>query len=161
RVWSSVVSSSDLYYCKIANTPTKCTKPISYGLLPNNRPNLLSGAFGQYVHIKKNTSFFKTNLAPDIAILTEPFSMAVHEFERANGIPFGGTVLVQGVGAIGLGAIAFAKLSGASKIIAVGAPQKRLEIAKEFGADVTVNIEEVTDPTQRMNMVKKETVGNR
>lgn len=156
------VFCGECYYCKIGKNPTRCENPKSYGLLPNKEPHLLTGAFGQYVHIKyKNTSFFKTDLEPSIAILTEPFSMAVYGFERAGGVPFGSTVLVQGVGAIGLGAIAFAKRAGAAKVIAVGAPERRLELAKEFGADITINIEDVKDPQERIKLVKEETIGGR
>lgn len=156
------VFCGECYYCKIAGTPTRCENSYSYGLMQNTENNLLNGAFSQYVHVKHpKTAFFKTDLDPIVAILTEPFSMAVYGFERAGGVRFGSTVLVQGVGAIGLGAIAFAKRSGAARVIAVGAPSKRLEIAKEFGADVTINIEDIKDPEERIKLVKQETIGGR
>jgi len=42
---------------------------------------------------------------------------------------------VQGTGAVGLSAIALARLSGASTIIAIGAPPDRLQMAARMGAD--------------------------
>ncbi len=156
------VSCGECYYCKIVKTPTRCTNLQAYGFMPNKEPHFLSGGFSQYVHIKyPQTSFFKTELAPHIAVLTEPLSICVYGFQRAGGVRFGSTVLVQGTGAIGLGAIAFAKRSGAAKVIAVGGPKRRLELAQELGADVVIDIEDVTDPEERIKLVKSETKGER
>ena len=52
-----------------------------------------------------------------------------------------------------------AKETGAFKTIVIGAPESRLELAKEFGADVTINIEEIPDAEERIELVKKETPG--
>src|SRR5438105_6480990 len=44
---------------------------------------------------------------------------------------------------------------GAGRVICVGAPEKpRLQLARKFGAEATVNIEEVTDPQQRIKRVR-------
>ena len=64
---------------------------------------------------------------------------AVHILERAALRP-GDTVLVQGTGAVGLSAIALARLGGASTIYAIGAPADRLELARTMGADVTFDL---------------------
>ena len=59
---------------------------------------------------------------------------AVHIIERAA-LQLGETVLVQGAGAVGLSAIALARLAGASTIFAIGDPAARLALAREMGAD--------------------------
>ncbi|MFC6154789.1 NAD(P)-dependent alcohol dehydrogenase [Nocardioides yefusunii] len=51
----------------------------------------------------------------------------------------GDSILVAGVGAVGLAAIMAARNSGVTKIIAVDLHDSRLELAKEFGATHTVN----------------------
>ena len=56
----------------------------------------------------------------------------MHILERAALRP-GDTVLVQGTGAVGLSAIALARLGGASTIVAIGAPAARLELARDDG----------------------------
>jgi len=156
------VSCGECYYCKITRTPTRCSNIKAYGFMPDKEPHLLSGGFSQYVHIQyRGTSFFKTDMDPHIAVLTEPLSICVHGYQRAGGVRFGSTVVVQGTGAIGLGAIAFAKRSGAAKVIAVGGPKRRLDLAKELGADVTIDIEDIRDPQERIQLVKEETKGNR
>lgn len=156
------VSCGDCYYCKILKTPSRCSNRKAYGFAPNTEENKLTGGFSQYVHIKyPQTSFLKTDLDPRVASLTEPLSICVHGFHRMGGVRLGSTVLVQGTGAIGLGAIAFAKRSGAGKVIAVGGPKKRLEIAKKLGAEVVIDIEDIRDPKERIRLVKEETKGGR
>lgn len=62
--------------------------------------------------------------------------------ENAN-IKIGDTVAVFAQGPIGLCATAGAKLRGASVIIAIDGNNQRLEIAKQLGADVTLNFNDV------------------
>lgn len=62
-------------------------------------------------------------------------------FDRAGGIRVGDDVVIQGSGALGLFATAVARLSGARRVVTVGAPQARLDLATRFGADVTVGLE--------------------
>lgn len=55
--------------------------------------------------------------------------------------------------------LAAAKEAGALRTIVVGAPRTRLELAKEYGADVALDIEEITDPGERVRLVRAETPG--
>nr|BFE74729.1 hypothetical protein GCM10020092_080300 [Actinoplanes digitatis] len=56
-----------------------------------------------------------------------------------GGIRAGDTVAIVGAGPIGLSAIMSARLYSPSHIIAIDLADTRLEAAKQFGADVTVN----------------------
>jgi len=59
----------------------------------------------------------------------------------------GDTVVIQGSGPIGILAVAAAQEMGAGRVICVGAPETpRLELARKFGAEATVDIEEVNTP---------------
>lgn len=71
-------------------------------------------------------------LCPDI--MSTGFSAA----ERGN-VKIGDSVVVFAEGPIGLCATAGAKLSGASLVIGVDSVPRRLDLAKELGADVTLN----------------------
>ncbi|CAO5159729.1 S-(hydroxymethyl)mycothiol dehydrogenase [Frankia sp. AiPs1] len=64
---------------------------------------------------------------------------------NTGGVGRGDSVAVIGCGGVGDGAIAGARLAGASKIIAVDTDPRKLEWAKGFGATHTVNAKE-TDP---------------
>ncbi len=56
-----------------------------------------------------------------------------------GGIRPGDTVAIVGAGPIGLSAIMTARLYSPSRIIAIDLADSRLEAAKQFGADVTIN----------------------
>jgi threonine dehydrogenase-like Zn-dependent dehydrogenase len=100
--------------------------------------------------------FLKTDVAPDVGVLTEPFTIGVHAVMRGR-VQIGDTVVVQGSGAIGLVTLICAKISGAANIIMVGGPAKRLELARRMGADVTIDIEEVPSVEARTELVLSHT----
>src|SRR5690606_18339778 len=83
---------------------------------------------------------------------------AIHGVER-TGIDWQDTVVVQGAGPVGISALAVAKSAGASRVIVLGAPAARLEMAKQFGADHTINIEEVKTPEARIEAIRQLTGG--
>jgi threonine dehydrogenase-like Zn-dependent dehydrogenase len=68
-------------------------------------------------------------------------------------------VVVQGAGPVGIAALAVAKSAGARQIIVLGAPKHRLEMAKRFGADHVIDIEEVKTPADRIAAVRRLTGG--
>lgn len=118
-----------------------------------------TGGFGDYIYLCfPEGCVLKTTLPPEIAVLTEPYTIGVHAVMRAR-IQFGDTVVVQGSGAIGLVTLACARISGAAKIIVVGGPAKRLELAKRMGADVVINVEEARTAEERTQLVLAETQG--
>lgn len=123
---------------------------------PDTAPHF-RGGFADYIHLcLPDTLFIKTDLAPEVAVITEPFTIGVHAVMR-GGIEIGDTVVVQGSGAIGLVTLVCAKISGAAKIVMVGGPAGRLELAERMGADVTVDIEEVASADDRTEIVRSHT----
>src|SRR5690606_19752535 len=58
---------------------------------------------------------------------------------RSSGLRAGQTVAVYGCGGVGLSIIQGARIGGARQIIAVDQFDKKLEMAKHFGATHTVN----------------------
>ena len=75
-------------------------------------------------------------MSPEVATLSEPLGVAIDLCETAGITPYS-TVLVAGLGPIGLMAVRLAKLAGAAKIYAstFSPREKRNELALEFGAD--------------------------
>jgi threonine dehydrogenase-like Zn-dependent dehydrogenase len=130
----------------------------AYGFQSNpDQPPYFRGGFADYIYLSyPNTCFIKTNAPPEVAVLTEPFTIGVHAAMRAN-VQIGDTVVVQGAGAIGLVTLVCSKISGAARIIVVGGPARRLELAKRMGADVVINIEEVSSVEERTERVKSHT----
>jgi L-iditol 2-dehydrogenase len=66
------------------------------------------------------------------AALAEPLSVLIHATRRA-GLTSGQTVLVYGVGAIGLLACSVAQSKGAARVVAIDNNQTRLNFAKDNG----------------------------
>jgi threonine dehydrogenase-like Zn-dependent dehydrogenase len=130
----------------------------AYGFQSNpDQPPHFRGGFADYIYLSyPDTCFIKTNASPEVAVLTEPFTVGVHATMRAR-VQIGDTVVVQGSGAIGLVTLVCAKISGAAKLIVVGGPARRLELARRMGADVTVNIEDVPSVEERTELVRAET----
>ncbi len=62
---------------------------------------------------------------------------AIHAGRLAD-LRTGDTILVYGVGAVGYGLIQLGRLAGAT-VIAVGRTYRKLELARELGADYTIN----------------------
>ena len=63
--------------------------------------------------------------------------------------------MIQGSGPIGILAVAAAQEMGAGRVICVGAPETpRLALARKFGAEATVNIEDVKTPEERIKKVR-------
>jgi threonine dehydrogenase-like Zn-dependent dehydrogenase len=63
--------------------------------------------------------------------------------------------VIQGSGPIGILAVAAAQEMGAGRVVCVGAPENpRLQLARRFGAETTVSIEEVSTPAQRIARVR-------
>ena len=94
-----------------------------------------------------------------LGALSEPMTSCIRAFERAqkvNGFPWNATVVVQGTGPIGILAIAAALEMGAGRVVAVGAPETpRLELARKFGAEATVNIEKEITAEARIKAVRE------
>ena len=73
------------------------------------------------------------------AAYIEPMACAWHAVERGN-IQEGDTVVVCGVGNIGLCMVQIAKLFNPGKVVALDAKDYRLDLARQFGADETINV---------------------
>jgi L-iditol 2-dehydrogenase len=82
---------------------------------------------------------------------------AVHIRERAAIRP-GDSVVVQGVGAVGLCAIALCRLAGASTVVAIGDPASRLALATRMGATGVFSLSSTT-PAERMEAIRARTYG--
>ncbi len=74
-----------------------------YGFQYNpDKPPHFRGGFADYIYLCfPHTCFIKTDVLPEVAVMTEPFTIGVHAVMRAN-LQIGDTVVVQGSGAIGL-----------------------------------------------------------
>jgi threonine dehydrogenase-like Zn-dependent dehydrogenase len=68
-------------------------------------------------------------------------------------------VVIQGAGGLGIQAAAVAKDMGAATVVVIDQVPGRLELARAFGADHTINLKEVPERKERVNLVRKLTGG--
>ncbi len=110
-----------------------CTRMQFIGLFPRH------GALRkQMVHPAEQCIALPDGMDPVTAALLEPLGVALHASRLAK-IAVDEDVLVLGCGAIGLLLIQLARLAGAKRVFAADQHAWRLESARGFGADFTVN----------------------
>lgn len=117
--------------------------------------------FADYYYVMPSQAVFKApdgvsdeTLAPvNCALGTVGMGIEVAD------IKVGQSVVVMGAGGLGLTAVAMAKARGAYPIIVSDRIQDRLDLAREFGADVTINAAELPDMAARVDVVRKATGG--
>ena len=116
-----------------------------YGLLPDDDIHL-NGWFSDYILVRGGSTVFNvSDLDLDSRILIEPCAVLIHAVERAKTtgiLRFNSRVVVQGCGPIGLICIAILRTMGIENIVAVDGEAKRLEFAKQMGADNAVNFKD-------------------
>ena len=137
-----IISCGDCVHCSQGND-NRCRNRRSIG-------HHVDGGFAEYIAIPARNAF---KLPEEIlfeqgAIIGCAVSTAFHAL-RVGELQPGDTVAVFGLGGVGMHAIAWARAFGASKIIGVDIVDFKLRLAKEFGADFTINAAE-EDPVKEI-----------
>ena len=155
------------YYCiHYPESANKCLTPVYYGrYLGFDKPPQLWGGFAEYVYVDlealPGTKIYKLpdDMPLRLGALAEPLTSCIRAFNRAvraGGFKWGDTVVIQGSGPIGILAVAAAQEMGAGRVLCVGAPeQPRLELARKFGAEATVDIERYQTADARIARVRE------
>jgi threonine dehydrogenase-like Zn-dependent dehydrogenase len=147
------------WYCTVAHATTRCPSRRVYGITLSSEEGLLGG-WGEYIYLRPGVHI--VSLPPDLPWQTFlaagcGLPTALHAVERAE-VHFGDTVLVQGSGPVGLSAAILAQLRGAGKVVVVGGPPLRLEMAARSGADAVIDIGQM-DAGERLDAVRSMTGG--
>jgi len=154
------------YYCiHYPQSANKCLTPVYYGrYLGFDKAPHLWGGWAEYVYVDlemlPGTKIYKLpdDMSLRLGALSEPLTSCIRAFNRAmraGGFTWCDTVVIQGSGPIGILAVAAAQEMGAGRVICVGAPEEpRLKLARKFGAEATVNIEECKTPEERVRKVR-------
>jgi threonine 3-dehydrogenase len=95
------------------------------------------GAFADFIVMPASNVIKLDGIPTEIGAIMDPLGNAVHTVLEAQ-VP-GSTVLVLGCGPIGCFAVGVARAAGASLVIASDFNPTRLELAREMGAQVTLN----------------------
>lgn len=117
--------------------------------------NFKDGVFGEFFHV--NDADGNLAILPDSiddatgVMLCDMMPTGFHGVELAD-IQLGDSVLVIGIGPVGLMSVAGAALRGAGEIYAVGSRPTCCEIAKEYGATHIINYKNGTIEDQVMEL---------
>ena len=97
------------------------------------------GCYAEYVtDPQDNLWTWDIDISPAVAAIQDPFGNAIHTTLATDLV--GKTVFIIGIGPIGMCAIKIAKAAGAARIIASDVSEYRLNLAKELGADLVINV---------------------
>jgi 2-desacetyl-2-hydroxyethyl bacteriochlorophyllide A dehydrogenase len=118
--------------CKQGNVHL-CFNKKAYGVLDVN------GAMAEYICVPEKVVFKLENHVPySVGSMIEPMAVSYRGVNSAGDLT-GKTVLVVGAGTIGLLAMAIVKMRNPKKILISDLSDNRLSVAKEMGADITIN----------------------
>jgi alcohol dehydrogenase len=132
-----------------------CQANQGYGLrISSTRPPHLWGAYAThlYLHPQANVHRAPDDLPREVLSLFNPMSNAVRWAHERGGVGIGDAVVICGPGQRGLLSIVVARAVGASLVIVTGTSSdaKRLEVARELGADATIVVDD-EDPVARVH----------
>jgi threonine dehydrogenase-like Zn-dependent dehydrogenase len=141
--------------CTVARTPTRCSARRVYGITDSATEGLYGG-WSQAIYLEPGVAIARL---PD-RVRDEDYIgggcgliTAMHIIDRTR-LRLDDRVVVQGTGAVGLSAIALARLAGAGKVIAIGAPRDRLDLAVRMGADLALDVTSTTRDERRDQVLR-------
>lgn len=155
--WTPGLTCGACYYCAEKRIPTRCLNRKAYGITQTcGAPPHFLGGYAEFHYLKPRSNIFRLpDDLPTESVIGAGCALntAFHGIER-TGIGLDDIVVVQGAGPVGIAALAVAKSAGAAKVIVIGAPRRRLEMATRFGADHVIDIEEARAPAERIAAVR-------
>lgn len=144
------------WHCLVAKATTRCPKRKVYGIT-YGLDDGLTGGWATKIYLKPDTHIVRLDGVDFQRFMAGGCSLptALHAVDRAD-VMIGDTVLVLGSGPVGLSAVIFALMAGAIRVLCIGAPEHRLQTARDVGAHGTLNIENHSDQ-QRQQWVLEQT----
>ena len=133
-----------------------CHRRRIYSYVPLSEPPGLWGAYAEYMYVAPNAVVHKMDpgLPPEFAVMFNPLGAGFRwGVEIPNTRP-GDTVVILGPGQRGLASVLACREAGAGTIIVTGlaADARKLELARDFGADHTIDVEN-EDPKRRIREI--------
>lgn len=168
RSGDRVVVSADIvcghcYYCRNIYGYPWCINHRSYGdVISCKNPPHLFGGWAEMMYILPGTFVFRVPeaLTDEEAVLAEQMAVAYGAFGRAfqspnskEGYAPADTVVIQGLGPLGLCNAFVARMLGASRIIGIDKSEYRLRMARELCVDEIISVGNLKESSERVNKV--------
>ena len=162
------VCCGECYYCRHDFPYYFCQNMTDYGnnLCAADPPHLFGG-WSQYIYIVPGSFLVRVpdDLPSEVAVLTEVMAVTVglDRAKQMSAFPseaflFDDTVVVLGVGPLGMCFLMKARMLGAGNIVALDLSDYRLQFAKRLGADHVLNASNTT-VAERLQFVRDVTHG--
>jgi D-arabinose 1-dehydrogenase-like Zn-dependent alcohol dehydrogenase len=161
RITWTHTSCGSCFFCTVAQQPTLCQNSRRYMYERMDRPPYLLGGFAEYGYVLPESGRIRVpdDVSNELASLSScALRSVMNAFDALGGIDTTEVVVIQGAGPLGLLATAVAKVGGARRVITIGDPEARLQIARDFGADEVIAFAK-TSPDERTERVKSATNG--
>jgi D-arabinose 1-dehydrogenase-like Zn-dependent alcohol dehydrogenase len=161
RITWTHTSCNSCFFCTVAQQPTLCQNARRYMYERMDQFPYLCGGFAEYGYVLPEAGRIRVpdDVPNELASLSScALRSVMNAIDVLDGIGASEVVVIQGAGPLGLLATAVAKVSGARRVITIGAPAMRLAIAEEFGADETISVE-TKPPEERTDRVRAATEG--
>ncbi len=145
----------------LVGDPHMCMASVATPVRPCDMPPHFVGGFADFYYVKGRQSVFRVPdpVGPEIAAGANcALSQVLYGLEVGR-LRLGEAVVVQGAGGLGLYACAVAREMGAGLVIAIDGVPERLELARAFGAHEVIDINDLTDPRERVSRVQDLTGG--
>src|SRR5688572_23115084 len=145
------------WFCLVAKATTRCPQRKVYGITYGLNDGLCGG-WAEQIYLKPDTRCIQLDGEPETFMAGGcALPTALHAVERGD-IAIADTVLVLGSGPVGINAIILALMRGALRVLCIGAPANRLEVATQVGASDVVDFEELAE-SERLEWVLERTNG--
>jgi len=156
------------WYCRNTFGFPLCEKIRGYGnaFCCDEGPHLMGG-WADYIYVRKDAFVYKVPEDMDmrIAVMAELMS-CTYNLDKAKelytmggeGFGSGATLVIQGVGPLGIMHVLKANIMGAGKVIVLDRSDFRLAMAKDFGADHVISVTRTTQ-AERVQAVRELTEG--
>ena len=156
------------WYCRRIHAFPFCANHQGIGMTyRSDQFPYITGGWSEYLYLPPKAWVYKVpdELTVEETTLAELFVVTalldrakMYSQIDARGFNFGDSVVIQGLGPVGMMMAAKARLLGAGKIIGLDRFPFKLEMAKEFGADLAVDISGYTDD-ELVQFIRGETEG--
>jgi threonine dehydrogenase-like Zn-dependent dehydrogenase len=168
----TTLSCGTCYYCRfVPQRENLCQNVNIYGItLGSQDEPHVRGAYSERMYLFPQTWLFKlpSNVSLKMAALSDPIACGTRALERAfgpgmpwagEGMGLGKSVVVQGLGPIGIMTGAAARAMGGSPVIGIDRIPMRMDMAKRFGFDEIISLEDMPEVDARVEAVRSMTRG--
>jgi putative phosphonate catabolism associated alcohol dehydrogenase len=153
--WTEYFADGPSYHRDVLDMPQKAAGLRKYGHDPANADPHLTGGFAEYCYILPGTGILKlpAELTDEEAVPLNCGVATMIAVTEAAAIGMGDSVVIQGLGLLGLYGVAIARSRGARLVIGLDAVAGRLAMAQRLGADIALDVSRM-DPDDVLSTVR-------